>query len=273
MDSPLPLTTDPGPCPRLVLPVPDLRRAPTPEEFEEAVARCAAFGHEGEPVLAMGLESVAAARAALLGHRGPVWCLFHSDGEGLTAEGTEALAGLIVAQGMGAAAFGLVGEDGEELAMQYRRLAPYAAIPLVWPAGTPLPEGLGEELAAQAGAALGDPDVLPCAGGAEARFISPDVDVGETLRPGPHLLEEILDSEESRPQGALKIAILEEDDLLAFTEAQYAIRDALCLWSDVPEFLERALRYYQGRAFWDGTGDLPAEFLAAMGRKYGLVCL
>ena len=49
--------------------------------------------------------------------------------------------------------------------------------------------------------------------------------------------------------GALRIAILEEDDLEIFAEEQYAIKDALCLWSDVPELMEGALRVYQGRAF------------------------
>ena len=51
------------------------------------------------------------------------------------------------------------------------------------------------------------------------------------------------------------------------------MKDALCLWSDVPELLEEALRVYQGRAFWDGTGDLEPEFLKQTCRKYGLVLL
>ena len=118
-----------------------------------------------------------------------------------------------------------------------------------------------------------DPDVIPCASEKEARFITPDVDVGETIECTPDLMEEILEAEELCPQGALKIAILEEDDVAVFAENQYAIRDALCLWSDVPELLEQALRVYQGRAFWDGTGDLEPEFLAEITKKYGLVLL
>lgn len=51
------------------------------------------------------------------------------------------------------------------------------------------------------------------------------------------------------------------------------MKDALCLWTDVPELLEQALRLYQGRAFWDGTGELEAAFLQEMARKYGLVLL
>lgn len=118
-----------------------------------------------------------------------------------------------------------------------------------------------------------DPDVIPCASEKEARFITPDVDVGEPLECTPGLLEDILEAEEERPQGALKIQILEEDDLAVFAENQYAVRDALCIWSDVPELLEQALRLYQGRAFWDGTGDLEPEFLLDMARTYGLVLL
>ena len=40
-----------------------------------------------------------------------------------------------------------------------------------------------------------------------------------------------------------------------------------------PELLEKALRLYQGRAFWDGTGDLEEEFLREMAGRYGLVLL
>ena len=118
-----------------------------------------------------------------------------------------------------------------------------------------------------------DPDVIPCASEREARFITPDVDVGETISCTPDLLEDILEAEEAAPQGALKIAILEEDDLDIFAENQYAVKDALCLFSDVPELLERALRLYQGRAFWDGTEALDPAFLAEMRRKYGLILL
>lgn len=118
-----------------------------------------------------------------------------------------------------------------------------------------------------------DPDVIPCASEKEARFITPDVDVGEVIACSPDLLEDILEAEEASPQGALKIAVLEEDDVEIFAEHQYAIKDALCLSSDVPELLEQALRRYQGRAFWDNTEALEPAFLQEMRRKYGLVLL
>ncbi|MGM9607306.1 MAG: homocysteine S-methyltransferase family protein [Oscillospiraceae bacterium] len=118
-----------------------------------------------------------------------------------------------------------------------------------------------------------DPDVIPCASEKEARFITPDVDVGEPIECTPDLMEDILDAEEESPQGALKIAILEQDDLDIFAENQYVVKDALCIYSDVPELLEGALRAYQGRAFWDGTGEIEPEFLQKMSQKYGLILL
>lgn len=118
-----------------------------------------------------------------------------------------------------------------------------------------------------------DPDVIPCASEKEARFITPDVDVGEPIECTPDLMEDILDAEEESPQGALKIAVLEQDDLDIFAENQYVVKDALCIYSDVPELLEGALRAYQGRAFWDGTGELEPEFLQKMAQKYGLILL
>lgn len=118
-----------------------------------------------------------------------------------------------------------------------------------------------------------DPDVIPCASEKEARFITPDVDVGETIPCSSDLVEEILEAEEERPVGALKIAILDEDDLQIFAEEQYAVRDALCIWSDVPELMEGALRAYQGRAFYDGTAELEPEVLDRLVEKYGLIVL
>ena len=279
--------------------------------FEELVTayaeQAAALAEAGVDLflLAEGM-TMAEERAAMLAVRQasdhPVVVLASCDKEGRTQWGTDVLAALIVMQGMGAAAFGLSCREGEEaLLEQLQRLTPYASIPLaavISRAGQalqPLAEAgvklfaCGGELSGEGTAALGraleqmdfsrfvppehDPDVIPCASEKEARFITPDVDVGETIECTSDLMEEILEAEETCPQGALKIAILEEDDVAIFAENQYAVRDALCLWSDVPELLEQALRVYQGRAFWDGTGDLEPEFLAEMSRKYGLVLL
>ena len=115
--------------------------------------------------------------------------------------------------------------------------------------------------------------MIPCASETEARFITPDVDVGEPIECTSDLMEDILEAEENCPQGALKIGIWEEDDLLLFAENQYVVKDALCIATDVPELLEGALRAFQGRAFWDGTEELEDDFLEEMRRQYGLILL
>lgn len=116
-----------------------------------------------------------------------------------------------------------------------------------------------------------DPDLIPCASEREARFITADVDVGEEIECTPDLMEDILDAEDEG--SALKIVIWEQDDLDIFAENQYAVQDALCICTDVPELLEGALRIYQGRAFWDGTVELDDQFLQEMSVKYGLIVL
>ena len=289
--------------------------------FEELVAvyteQAAALEAAGVDLFVLEtMTGMADARAAVLACRSvsdkPVWVTFTCDDEGRTPAGTDVLAGLIVMQGMGVAAFGLNCTNPQDTAEQLERLTPYASVPLIAKPSAGLPGACctPEELAALAPryaaagarifggccgiteehiAALGrttaqvdftafppverDPDVIPCASEKEARFITPDVDVGETIECTPDLMEDILAAEETSPQGALKIAILEEDDLDIFAENQYVVKDALCLWSDVPELLEKALRLYQGRAFWDGTSDLEEEFLQCMAQRYGLVLL
>ena len=117
-----------------------------------------------------------------------------------------------------------------------------------------------------------DPDLLPCASEKEARFLTVDVDIGQPIECTPDLMEDILDAEDEG-DGALKIAIYNQDDLDIFAENQYVIKEALCIETDVPELLEGALRAYQGRAIWDGTCDMDDRFLQDMSIQYGLIVL
>jgi len=238
----------------------------------------------------------------------PIIVTFYCDDEGRTLSGVDVLAGLIVMEGMGVSAFGLNCMDLESLLEQLERVAPYAGIPL---AAQPADEETDEQVLAawaERCAKLGvrlfggccgagpetisalkkavdeleigpfvpmekDPDVIPCASEREARFITPEVDVSDPISCTSDQEKDIVEVEEKTPVGAIKIEILEEDDVYIFAEHQYAVEDALCLWSDVPELLEKALRVYQGRAFWDGTGDMEEEDLAPLVKKYGLVIL
>lgn len=277
--------------------------------FEDLVAlyaRRAEALKEADLILVEEVQAMAQARAALLGVRQaglrqPVLVVCRCDEEGRTPTGGDVLACGIVMQGMGAAAFGLHCSDPDALEEQLSRLHQYLDLPLiavpeegdftgrvptwaaagarVFPCG-----GHAGETAALVRALEGvdfsafppverDPDVIPCASEKEARFITPDVDVGETIECTPDLMEDIVTAEEESPVGALRIAILEQDDVDLFAQEQYAIRDALCLWSDVPELMEAALRVYQGRAFYDGTADLEPEVLERLRQTYGLILL
>ena len=251
-----------GPLGLDVLPVGD-------HTFEELVSAYREQLRPGEgPVHINCMTTMAECRAALLAARelgcAPVWVSWACDEDGESVTRVDMLAALFVAEGMGAAAFGL--NCPEELARaQVARLAPYASVPLFF-----VREGRCELCPYER--AEGDPDVIPCATGTAPCFVTRTVDVGEELECGPDLLEDIIEAEDD-PVGAVKIVLLEEDDVEVFAQHQYAIQKALCLWSDVPELLEGALRVYQGRAFYDGTGDLEREVLARLSDTYGLIIL
>lgn len=237
--------------------------------FEDLEAQYRRRLAEGEgPVHINCMMTMAECRAALLAvreaGRGPAWVSWACDEDGESPTRVHMLAALFVAEGMGAAAFGLNCPPvlaREQLAL----LAPYASVPLFYVRD-------GRCILWPCAPAEHDPDVIPCASGTRACFVTRTVDVGEELECSPDLLEDII-AAENDPVGALKIAILSQDDVDIFAQHQYAVNKALCLWSDVPELLEAALRLYQGRAFYDGTGDLPADVLARLSVVYGLIIL
>lgn len=237
--------------------------------FEELVEEYASRLEEGKgPVHINCMTTMAECRAAILAARakgcGPVWVSWGCDEEGETFTGVHMLAALFVSEGMGAAAFGL--NCPEELARKLlAEYAPYAEIPFFHVADgvcIPFPYELSGK----------DPDVIPCATGTVPSFVNRTVDVGDAIACTPDLLEDIIFAEDD-PVGAVKIAITGEDDVDIFAEQQYAIEEALCLWSDVPELMEAALRVYQGRAFYDGTGDLEQDVLDRLMDTYGLIVL
>ncbi len=220
------------------------------------------------PVYVKGMVTMAECRAAILAARAegcfPVWVSWSCDEDGETSAGVEILAALIVCQGMGAAAFGLrcPGDCEAEL---LGRLVRYAIVPrfVVRGEAVSLQPYIRRER---------DPDVIPCAAGGAPCFVTRTVDVGEDIECAPDLLERIIEAEDD-PVGAVKIVINEPDDVDIFAREQYAVQKALCLWADVPELLEAALRAFQGRAFYDGTGDLEPEDLDRLCEVYGLIIL
>ena len=237
--------------------------------FESLVAEYRSWLRPGRgPVRLAGMTTMAECRAALLAVRetgcAPAWVDWVCDGEGESPTRVHMLAALFVAEGLGAAAFGV--DCPEDSAPQRMgELAQYARIPL-------FQVKAGELLPYRYTPGRPDPDVIPCATGTAPCFVTRTIDVGEELECGPDLLEDIIAAEDD-PVGAVKIAIREEDDVDIFAQHQYAVQEALCLCSDVPELLGEALRVYQGRAFYDGTGGLEQKDLAWLSRMYGLIVL
>lgn len=237
--------------------------------FEALVAEYRARIRPGRgTVHVSGMTTMAECRAALAAVReaggSPAWVSWICDEDGESPTRVHMMAALFVAEGMGAAAFGL--DCPEDAAGQRMgELAQYAHIPL-------FRVREGELVPYPYTPARRDPDMIPCATGAAPCFVTRTVDVGEEIECGPDLLEDIIAAEDN-PVGAVKIAIQEEDDIEIFAQHQYAVREALCLCSDVSELLEGALRVYQGRAFYDGTGGLDRADLDRLSRLYGLIVL
>ena len=237
--------------------------------FEELEEACRARLEPGKgPVHIKGMTTMAECRAAMLAVNrlgcGAPWVSWVCDEEGESPVRVHMLAALFVCEGMGAAAFGVDCPDeaaGERMA----ELAAHAQIPLFR-----VKAGRAEPYPYEP--VPRDPDAIPCATGAEPCFICRTIDVGEELECGPDLLEDIIAAEDD-PVGAVKIAVQSQDDVEVFAQHQYAVREALCLCSDVPELLEGALRVYQGRAFYDGTGEIDREELDRLTRLYGLIVL
>lgn len=263
MDAPVPIFKQMlGPLGLDVLPIGEHTFEELVEEYRARLSR------ESGPIHINCMMTMAECRAAILAVDecgcGPFWVSWGCDEDGESPARVHMLAALFVAEGMGAAAFGL--NCPEELAKeQLAGLAPYASIPLFY-VSDGVPVMWDYEPAEH------DPDVIPCATGTAACFVTRTVDVGDELECTPDLLEDIIEAEDD-PVGAVKISILEQDDVDMFAEEQYAITKALCLWSDVPELLEAALRVYQGRAFYDGTGELERPELDRLSKKYGLIVL
>ena len=237
--------------------------------FEELAAAYRLRLEPGKgPVHVAGMTTMAECRAALLAVKkldcGAPWVSWVCDEDGESPTRVQMLAALFVCEGMGAAAFGI---DCPEEAAQERmaELAAYARIPL-------FRVREGEVIPYPYERAVRDPDAIPCATGTGPCFIRRTIDVGEELECGPDLLEDIIAAEDD-PVGAVKIAIQSQDDVDIFAQHQYAVRKALCLWSDVPELLEGALRVYQGRAFYDGTGEIGQAELDRLSELYGLIIL
>ena len=255
------------------------------------------------------------ARAAVLAVKAvskkPVFVSFSCDENGRTMMGTDVCAALQVMQGMGVDAFGLNCSAGpEEMLPQIRRLAEYAAVPLIAKPNAGLPQTVdgktvysvnAEEFVsfvpalAEAGvnifgaccgcdasfiAALKTalagvpmrspapvhPELLPCATEKNIFPLDPAVTYTQIFACDEDLEDNLCELDEGE---LFAVEIRSVEDAAAFSDAQYAIKNPLCIICDDAALLEKALRAYQGRPLYEGS--LSDAELLLLTEKYGLI--
>lgn len=125
--------------------------------------------------------------------------------------------------------------------------------------------------AALQGAAMKSPDpiysdLLPCATEKDVFPLDPAADCAMVFACDDDLEDNLCEPDEGELIG---IEITSLEDVAAFADVQYAVRNPLCLICEDAELLEKALRAYQGRAVYGGS--LPDEDLIPLAEKYGLI--
>lgn len=110
------------------------------------------------------------------------------------------------------------------------------------------------------------PELLPCATEKDVFLLNPDITVDQVFSCDEDLEDNIYDLDTGEVFG---IEIVREEDLPVFADAQYAIRNPLCLFCNHADLLEKVLRAYQGRALYKGM--LSSEELKPLVEKYGLI--
>lgn len=110
------------------------------------------------------------------------------------------------------------------------------------------------------------PELLPCATEKDVFPLDGAVTCAQVLACDDELEDNLSEPEDGELLG---IEIRSLSDVAAFADAQYAVRNPLCLLCNDAELLEKALRAYQGRALYEGT--LSDDALTPLVEKYGLI--
>lgn len=109
-------------------------------------------------------------------------------------------------------------------------------------------------------------ELLPCASEKDIFMLSPDAACEQVFACDDELEDNLCELDEGELFG---IEINSIEDVAVFADAQYAIKNPLCIICDDAVLLEKALRAYQGRALYDG--GLSDEELMPLTEKYGLI--
>ena len=110
------------------------------------------------------------------------------------------------------------------------------------------------------------PELLPAASEKDVFLLSPEAECVSVFACDGELEDNICELDEDELFG---IEIGSPEDVAEFSDAQYAIRNPLCIFCDDAILLEKALRAYQGRALYDGA--LSDAELIPLCEKYGLI--
>ena len=109
-------------------------------------------------------------------------------------------------------------------------------------------------------------ELFPCATEKELFLLDPALEDMEVYACDDELEDNISEPDKGQILG---IEIRSLEDVAAFSDVQYAIRNPLCLICDDAALLEKALRAYQGTAIYSGT--LGEDVLLPLAKKYGLI--
>lgn len=109
-------------------------------------------------------------------------------------------------------------------------------------------------------------ELFPCATEKELFLLDPALEDMEVYPCDDELEDNISEPDKGEVLG---IEIKSLEDVAAFSDVQYAIRNPLCLVCDDAALLEKALRAYQGTAIYSGA--LGENVLLPLAKKYGLI--
>ena len=111
-----------------------------------------------------------------------------------------------------------------------------------------------------------DTELLPCATEKDVFPLDSAASCESVFSCDDELEDNLYEPDEGEILG---IEITSLEDVAAFADVQYAVRNPLCLVCDDAGLLEKALRAYQGRALYDGS--LSDETLLPLAEKYGMI--
>lgn len=225
------------------------------------------------------------------------------DGEGMTPDGWEGAAALILLQSMGCAGVLFAPADDEaedELPRLFSALWEDARIPV----GVALPERADRQQVAsfprasllmaprwedslilrehclatgfyQRPVEIAPPpedDCFIAVANGRSFMLENTFDIDGELECTTDFAEELLEREKDG-WGALRLLLPDEDALAVFAAEQYMIKLPVSIGTDDPALMEKALRAFCGRGMADGTCELEACILAPLVQKYGLIVL